>query len=246
MTTLLVIPTKNINMKKSLQILALALILNLSASLSAQTTYNLDWGLNKQCDKKLIKKFIKELDKANEIVAHNGDGFDIKWLRTRAMAHGLSMRDTYNSIDTYKLVKKYLNLPSYSLANVCKYFGLEAKRDAGGVSTWDKIQFDKDKEALDTMLYYCDGDIISLEAVFKFLKPYVRNKTNHSVLKGGEKFLCPECGTHNVGISKTYTTAAGTIQHFMKCRDSDCSQHYKINNKTYMDLLQFRIRNSIK
>jgi plastocyanin len=43
---LLVIPTKNINMKKSLQILALALILNLSASLSAQTTYNLDWGLN--------------------------------------------------------------------------------------------------------------------------------------------------------------------------------------------------------
>ena len=33
-------------MKKSLQILALALILNLSASLSAQTTYNLDWGLN--------------------------------------------------------------------------------------------------------------------------------------------------------------------------------------------------------
>lgn len=33
-------------MKRSLQILALALIINVSASLKAQTTYNLDWGLN--------------------------------------------------------------------------------------------------------------------------------------------------------------------------------------------------------
>lgn len=33
-------------MKRSLQILALALIINVSASLKAQTTYNLDWALN--------------------------------------------------------------------------------------------------------------------------------------------------------------------------------------------------------
>lgn len=33
-------------MKKSLQILMLALLLNVSASVLAQTTYNLDWGLN--------------------------------------------------------------------------------------------------------------------------------------------------------------------------------------------------------
>ena len=33
-------------MKRSLQILALAMIINVSASLNAQTTYNLDWALN--------------------------------------------------------------------------------------------------------------------------------------------------------------------------------------------------------
>ena len=76
--------------------------------------YNLDWGLNKQCDKRLVKKFIKVLNKADEIVAHNGDRFDIKWIRTRAVFHGLEMRDTYNSIDTLKLCKKYLNLASPS------------------------------------------------------------------------------------------------------------------------------------
>jgi len=33
-------------MKRFVQILALALVINISATLNAQTTYNLDWGLN--------------------------------------------------------------------------------------------------------------------------------------------------------------------------------------------------------
>lgn len=211
-----------------------------------EQVHHLDWGLNKQCDKKLVKKFIKVLDRADEIVAHNGDRFDIKWIRTRAVYHSLEMRDTYNSIDTLKLCKKYLTLPSNKLSEVAKYFKVQQKRDAGGINTWINIVFNKDKEALEHMHYYCDGDVETLEQVFKRLQPYVRNKTNHAVLNGTDKYNCPECGSINVGISKTYTTAAGTIQHFMKCRDSKCKQHFKINNKTYMDLLQFRIRNSIK
>ena len=73
---------------------------------------HLDWGLKEQCDKKLVEKFIKVLDKADEIVAHNGDRFDIKWIRTRALYHGIEMRDTYTTIDTLKMCKKYLSLPS--------------------------------------------------------------------------------------------------------------------------------------
>ena len=78
----------------------------------------------------------KELDKADEIIAHNGDRFDIKWIRTRAVYHGLQMKHTYNSIDTLKVAKKYLNLPSNKLAEICSYYGLEAKRDAGGINRW--------------------------------------------------------------------------------------------------------------
>jgi DNA polymerase elongation subunit (family B) len=43
--------------------------------------HHLQWDEN-QCDKKLLKAFIKQLNKADEIIAHNGDRFDIKWLRT--------------------------------------------------------------------------------------------------------------------------------------------------------------------
>ena len=207
--------------------------------------HNLDWGLNKQCDKKLIGLFIKELNKAAEIVAHNGDRFDIKWIRTRAVKHGIEMHHSYNMIDTYKMAKKYLNLPSYSLKEICNFFDLPSKKDAGGISTWDKIQFDKDKAALDHLLFYGDGDIVSLEAVFKLLRKYSIPNMHYGVLAGGNKYDCPNCG----GIanhSKRYTTTAGTQQHYMRCRDIVCLTKFKINNKTYQDWLQYKMINGIR
>ena len=207
--------------------------------------YNLDWGLDKQCDKKLLKAFLKEMNKADEIITHNGKRFDTPWIRTRALYHGINMRHTYNEIDTYKLCKKYLNLPSNSLKEVCKYYGLPAKIDAGGLDTWKNVVFKKDKDALKYLLYYGDGDIISLEAVFNKIKNYVAPNMQYAVLKGGSKYECPECG--KLGrLRKTYSTTQGTIQHYMSCRDEKCLTSFRVNNKTYMDFIQYKITNNIK
>ncbi|HPQ79912.1 MAG TPA: hypothetical protein PLG47_05630, partial [Candidatus Dojkabacteria bacterium] len=162
-----------------------------------------------------------------------------------ALYHNIPMRNHYNSIDTYKLCKSYLRLPSNKLAEVANYYDLPAKIDAGGMSTWTDIVFNKSKKALDHMLYYCDGDVITLEAVFNKLRPYVKHKVNYAVLKGGEKFDCPECNSL-ARWNKTYTTSAGTIQHYMKCRDNTCNTYFKVNNKTYMDYLRYKMVNGIK
>jgi len=229
------------------QIIKYAQIMTVSYKWEGEdAVHHLDWGLKKQCDKRLVEKFIKILDKADEIVAHNGDRFDIKWIRTRALFHGLEMRDTYTMIDTLKLCKKYLTLPSNKLSEVAKYFDCTLKLDPGGITTWMDIVFNKSQEALDHMHTYCDGDVITLEEVYHKLRPYTRNKSNYSVLSGGDKFACPECGSVHVTVNKTYTTAAGTIQHFMKCKEKDCRQPFKINNKTHMDLLQYRMLSGIK
>lgn len=42
--------------------------------------HSLDWG-KRQCDKALLKKFVKVIGEADELVAHNGDRFDIKWIK---------------------------------------------------------------------------------------------------------------------------------------------------------------------
>jgi len=207
--------------------------------------YNLDWGLNKQCDKKLLKKFIEVLNKSDEIVAHNGKRFDIKWIRARALAHGLDMRFKYNEIDTLSICKSQFNLPNNKLSEVAKYLGCTAKLDPGGMRTWVDIIEYKDRVALDRMIEYCNGDVITLEEVFNKLRPYAKNSINYSVLRGNEKFHCPECSSlsyHN----KMYTTSAGTIQHYMKCKDVNCKTTFRINNKTYQDFIQYKLVNNIK
>jgi hypothetical protein len=207
--------------------------------------HNVHWGLDEQCDKKVLEKFIPELDKADEIVAHNGNRFDIKWIRARAAFHGIPMKPAYRMIDTYKMAKKYFALPSYRLGEVANYFGLEAKKDPGGLQTWIDIVIHKSKEALDTMLWYCDGDIATLEDVFKKLRTYAEHSLHYAAKQGEGKFRCPECAEmpyHN----KMYTTAAGTIQHYMRCSDTKCGQFFKINNKTYQDWLQYKMINGIK
>ena len=66
-----------------------------------EKVHTLSWDSNK-CDKKLLEKFIKIANSADEIVAHNGDRFDIKKIRTRCLYHRIPMFPKYRSLDTLK------------------------------------------------------------------------------------------------------------------------------------------------
>ena len=207
---------------------------------------NMDWGLHKQCDKKIIKQIKKDFDRADLIVAHNGNRFDMKKVYGRAMYHGIILNPKYVTFDTMVEVKRLASLPSYSLAFLCKHFGLPFKLDSGGKATWDQVQFDKSREALDHLLYYGDGDITSLEALYYHIRPYTQAKIHAGVLRGGERYHCPSC-ERLANYKSMYVTAAGTVQHWLQCSDRKvCKSQWKVNNKTYQDYMQYKIRNGIK
>src|SRR5438105_11760569 len=48
--------------------------------------YDLDWGKDRD-DEKLVKELVPVMNEADEIVGHYIDGFDARWVRTRAMYH---------------------------------------------------------------------------------------------------------------------------------------------------------------
>ena len=149
------------------------------------------------------------------------------------------MRPHYNSIDTLKLCKAYLNLPSNKLAEVAKYFNLTHKLDPGGLQTWIDIVINRDKDAMKTMLDYCDGDIITLKEVYNKIRVYTKPKYNYAVTTiSGKKWCCPECGNPRLYLNKTYTTSMGTIKHHARCTSKSCRTSYAINNKTYMDYIR--------
>ena len=71
-------------------------------------TYALTWD-SKQDDKKMLIEFIKIANQADELIGHNGDKFDLAWIRTRCLFHKIDMFPKYTTIDTLKISTIYEN-----------------------------------------------------------------------------------------------------------------------------------------
>ena len=192
--------------------------------------HSLTWSKS-QSDKQMLEKFVKVLAQADEIVAHNGDRFDLKWIRTRALFHGIQFMPSPKTIDTLKWAKKYFNFNSNKLDYIAKLLKVGAKMETGGLDLWKDIVFRKDQEALDKMVAYCKMDVEVLEAVFEKLNSYAIVNHNYAIQYGGEKYECPECAGINIKYNKKVVTAAGTVHHWILCKD--CKKHYKINHLVF-------------
>jgi len=88
-----------------------------------EQVHALTWD-KKQNDKSMLKAFIKEVNKADEIIGHNSDRFDIKWLRTRCVYHSVGMFPTYQTLDTLKMAKSGFNFNSNKLDYIAQYLGV--------------------------------------------------------------------------------------------------------------------------
>lgn len=185
-------------------------------------------------DRDAVEKFIEVANKADEIIAHNGDKFDVKWLRTRALYHRLPCPPRYKTLDTLKKVRAFFKLNSNRLDYIAKLLGFEGK-----ISTdpdlWTRVM-DDERGALKDMVEYCKMDVIQLEKVFTTISPYINHNTHHGVAAGNERYSCPNCGGINVHINKTRYTAAGIMMREMKCKS--CSKHYSISNAVYQNKLR--------
>lgn len=183
--------------------------------------HSLEWD-KKQNDKKMIEAFVKVMAEADEVIGHNGDNFDIKWVRTRAIYHGIPFPPKITSIDTLKNCRSLFKMNSNRLDYVGKYLGLGQKIDTGGFDTWRKIILNKNKKALTHMVKYCKNDVILLEKVWDRINPYVSPKTH----MGKWSNSCPECGRESLKIVKHRKNASGTTSLEMKC--NRCGKYHTL------------------
>lgn len=82
---------------------------------------------NKGCDKKIIEDFVKVMADADELVGHNLDKFDTKFIMGRALKHGILGLPKYQSTDTLKLARKHFMLNSNKLDYIAQFLGLGSK-----------------------------------------------------------------------------------------------------------------------
>ena len=198
--------------------------------------HNFTWDKNK-CDKKMLIDFIQVMNQADECIAHNGDRFDIKKIRTRCIFHRIQMFPNYKTLDTLKKAKSGFNFNSNRLDYIAKFLGVGAKLEHEGFDMWVKCM-QGDPQALKDMVLYCDMDIIVLEAVYLVMQNWIKPNTHAGVLNNNLKYSCPCCGDENPILLKNIVTTMGSIKRQMEC--NNCNHVYEISNSSYMLMLKFK------
>lgn len=189
--------------------------------------YSLQWDEN-QDDKAMLEEFIQIANEADELVGHNGDKFDLAWIRTRCLFHGIQMFPKYSTIDTLKVSRSKFRFNSNKLDYIAKYLGIGAKIRTT-FSLWRDILLDKDEKAMKAMIKYCKGDVVILEQVWEKLKAHTESKIHYGALYNDDKASCPECGSNDLQLVKTRMTASGTKRLQYQCKD--CGKYHTFSNK---------------
>ena len=189
--------------------------------------YALQWD-SKQSDKAMLLKFIEVANVASELVGHNGDKFDLAWIRTRCLYHGLDMFPKYVTIDTLKVARSKFKFNSNRLNYIADYLGLGQKIKTD-FDLWRTILLDNNKKSMESMIKYCKKDVALLEKVYKKLSVHLEPKTHHGVLFGSLRSDCPECGSEEIKVHDRRATASGLVKLVMKCYT--CNKYHTKTDK---------------
>lgn len=178
--------------------------------------YSLQWD-RKQNDKKMLESFIEIANQASEMVGHNGDKFDLAWIRTRCAFHQIEMFPTYVTIDTLKVSRQKFRFNSNRLNYIAQFLGIGQKIKTE-FNLWKEICLNNSKTAMDKMVKYCKQDVILLEKVYKKLRVHMEPKTHYGVLFGQDRGSCPECGSDDLVKAGSRVTKTGLKKIQFKCK----------------------------
>src|SRR5712664_714771 len=131
-------------------------------------------------EKGLLVKLLKRLEVCDVVVTWSGRGFDIPFLTTRLLKHGLTplplLAKTH--LDLNEVVRSRLRLTFTYLDHVCDFFGIE--RDKGPMGLEVPQLFVKalegDETALKSIKDHCLDDLRVTREVFLKLKPLLENQ----------------------------------------------------------------------
>lgn len=196
--------------------------------------YSYAWGadggvftdhiLHDQCDDDtpdllLTERLWELLDEADVVVAHNLS-FDEGWVNQQMCKYDLPPPSKYQKVCTLKALKKAFKLPSNSLAASTQYFDIERKRDNSGISLWLRCM-ERDKDAVEDMKFYCEGDIIALQSLYKKILAYIPQHPNMSHYYDDNHVRCRSCGSKEmVAIEGKYQYT--TLSRFKTLRCEGC------------------------
>lgn len=166
-------------------------------------------------DYRITKSIWDLLNSAQILIGHNIRDFDLKKLNVRFLAHGLPPLSKSQIVDTLLVARQNFSFPSNSLKFLNKALGIKQKQETEGFNLWRKCM-EGDKQALDDMNSYCQGDVLATEDLYFKIRPFVRAHPNLALYFDTNEERCPNCGSTTMRNGGYYYTPAGKYAS-MRC-----------------------------
>jgi uncharacterized protein YprB with RNaseH-like and TPR domain len=136
---------------------------------------NPGWRTGKRGNDRAITECIVSTLKVHDvIVAHNGSGFDIPFVRTRAAYWKLPRVPDMKIIDPLQIAWRKFRLRSNRLGSISDFVGSANRKDTLDMSIWMDAVLNGTKASMDKIVNHCISDVDELDDVLKLVKPYVK------------------------------------------------------------------------
>ena len=176
-------------------------------------------------DKNLMKDMWDLFDKADIVVGHNSDKFDVKKTNSRLVINGFKPYSPFRQIDTLKMARKSFGFTSNRLDDLGRCLGVGRKEKVGGkLQMWFDCMAGntstESKKSWQDMKRYAKQDVVLLENVYDILKPWA-SPVNMGLFVDNEEPVCPKCGNDELMKRGTSSTNSGIYQRY-QCKNKEC------------------------
>ncbi len=184
----------------------------------SQRQFERSYARNRKDDRQVVQELHRLFAESDIRVAHNGDKFDEKKVKSRFALHNLGNVPHAHTIDTVKVSRRHFAETSHSLNDVCRRHGIGKKIPHQGFDLWLGCMAGLD-EAWDTMEKYNVQDIALLEGYYLFLRNggWMDQHPNVAIISG-DLDGCKACGSHRLQKRGTRKTTAHRYQQY-QCQE---------------------------
>ena len=187
-----------------------------------ETFFYLDqrFSSNIEDDRPIIEALHHIISGSDILSGHNIKRFDLKKFNTRAALYGLDPIPEKVIWDTLTMYRKHFDLPSYSLAFICKYFNFKNQKLEHSGDMWDRCE-KGELEAWEENEKYNKMDVLAQREALQFISKFEPSVNIQSFYQkqvcicGGEKFF-----------RDGFRFARGGCFQVMRCSNKNCGKTF--------------------
>ena len=115
-------------------------------------------------DREIVREVLDLLRRCHIAYAHNGERFDMRWLRTVALKYGMDM-PRLKLVDPCQIAWKKYVIGRNSLEAVGDFIGIPQGKLHISPDVWRKALMDNDDESWKVLVERCESDVDILNAI---------------------------------------------------------------------------------